>query len=112
VHRCAVRVSRDGLVLSRLPPDGAGPESDPLLIGWRTLHGFSADATDLAPGGLRLQALEIFCDAGVLTVLMAAPEVVVLFAAVGRWASQWRLARSPLGLVLTSRRRKVARSVA
>jgi hypothetical protein len=56
--------------------------------------------------------LEIDGEDGVLTLLVEAVEVSVLLSAVGRWSGQWRLERSPLGLVIGGRRRRLARRVA
>jgi hypothetical protein len=86
-------------------------ESVPLVIDWRSLQGFCADETDLVPDGQRLQALDVVCDDGALNLLAPAASVSVFFSAVGRWAGQWRMARSRLGLVLGHRRRAI-RSVA
>ena len=120
IYRCRVQVTRDGLAMWRVSGDaeaeiepGAGSiESDPIGIGWRSLRGFSADESYVTPARRRLQVLEIDTDDGVLTLLVAASEVSVLFAAVGRWSSHWRLARSPLGVVFSGRRKKQTREVA
>ncbi len=53
--------------------------------------------------------LEIDSDEGVLTLLVAATQVSVLFAAVGTWSQHWRIARSPIGLVFGGRRRLASR---
>ena len=120
LHRCRVQATRDGLLASRVAGDAEAEidegateaESEPIGIAWRVLRGFSADESYVTPAGRRLQVLEIDTDDGVLTVLAAASEVSVLFGAVGRWSSHWRLARSPLGAVFAGRRRKSVRQVA
>ena len=120
VHRCRVRVSRDGLSMCRVSGDaeaeteggGRSVESDPIVVGWRSLRGFSADESHVTPAGRRLQVLEIDTDDGVLTVFAPAAEVSVLFGAVRHWAERWRLARSPLGVVFGGRRKRLAREVA
>jgi hypothetical protein len=120
VYRCRVQVTRDGLLMSRVSgepePDAdmdATPvESKPIAIVWRSLRGFSADESHVSPDGRRLQVLEIDTDDGVLTVFAPAADVAELFSAVGRRAGLWRLARSPLGLVISGRRKKLAREVA
>ena len=120
VHRCRVRVTRDGLLMCRVSghseieadPAARSVESEPIGIGWRSLRGFSADESHVTPGGRRLQVLEIDTEDGVLTVFAAAAEVSVLFGAIGRWSGHWRLARSPLGLVFGGRRKKLVRQVA
>jgi hypothetical protein len=120
LYRCRVQVTRDGLLMCRvsgvaeaeIEQDARTVESDPIGIGWRSLRGFSADESYVTPAGRRLQVLEIDTDDGVLTVLAGAAEVSVLFGAVGRWSGHWRLARSPLGVVFSGRRKKSAREVA
>jgi len=120
LHNCRVRVSQDGIVLCRFagPPEVQHDErtrpmeSEPVLVSWRSLRGFSADESYMTPAGRRLQVLEIDADEGVLTLLAAAPEVSELFGMVGRWSGHWRLARSPLGLVLGGRRKRASRQVA
>jgi len=116
VHRCRVQVTRDGLLMSRVwgdaDTDATSVESEPIAIVWRSLRGFSADESHLAPDGRRLQVLEIDTADGVLTVFAPAADVAELFSAVGHWAGHWRLARSPLGLVISGRRKKPAREVA
>jgi hypothetical protein len=120
LYRCRVQATRDGLLLSRVSGDAEAEivegsstvESIPIGIPWRLLRGFSADESYVTPAGRRLQVLEIDTDDGVLTVLAAVSEVAVLFEAVGRWSSHWRLARSPLGVVFGGRRRRSTRQVA
>ena len=120
VFRCRVQVTRDGLLMARVSgefepdanTDATSVESEPVAIVWRSLRGFSADESHVAPDGRRLQVLEIDTDDGVLTVLAPAADVAELFSAVGRWAGLWRLARSPLGVVISGRRKKLAREVA
>jgi hypothetical protein len=120
LYRCRVQATRDGLLLSRVSGDAEAEidegattvESEPIGIPWRLLRGFSADESYVTPASRRLQVLEIDTDDGVLTVLAAASEVSVLFGGVGRWSSHWRLARSPLGVVFSGRRRKAVRQVA
>jgi hypothetical protein len=119
VYRCRLRVNRDGLLMCRLLGEAEtetnnqrSVESEPIAIRWRALRGFSADESYVTPAGRRLQVLEIDTDDGVLTVLAKVAEVSVLFAEVGRWASHWRLARSPLGVVFGGRRRRQIRQVA
>jgi len=121
LHRCRVRVSPDGIVVCRVSgkPEAEEQtertelvESEPALIGWRSLRGFSADESFVTPTDRRLQVVEIDSEEGVLTVLAEAAEVSVLLAAVGRWSGHWRLARSPLGLVFGGRRKKPTRQVA
>jgi hypothetical protein len=87
-------------------------ESEPIAIRWRSLRGFSADESYVTPAGRRRQVLEIDTDDGALVMLATVSEVSVLFREVGRWANQWRLARSPLGVVFGGRRRRAVRRVA
>jgi hypothetical protein len=119
VYWCRVRVNRDGLMMCRVSVEANTPigeqrsvESEPIAIRWRSLRGFSADESHVAPTGVRLQVLEIDTDDGVLTLLAPVAEISVLFGEVGRWSSQWRMARSPLGVVLGGRRKRHLRQVA
>jgi hypothetical protein len=117
LYPCRVRVARDGLVLCRVEADwggvrGARAESDPIGVSWRSLRGFSADESCATRAGHRLQVLEIDCEEGVVTVLAPVSEVSRLFAAVGEVWQQWRIARSPLGLVLGGLRRRLVGQVA
>ncbi|MGH9006989.1 MAG: hypothetical protein ACRDV6_04630 [Acidimicrobiales bacterium] len=116
-----MRVSPGGLVLTLVTGDPERPtehdhrydESDPLLIRWRSLRGFSADESYVPePDRPRLQVLEIDTDDGALILLAAVAEVSVLFDAVGKWSGHWRLARSPLGVVFGGRRRRPTARVA
>jgi hypothetical protein len=119
LYRCRVWVNRDGLLMSRVlgvaeeeTHDHRSVESEPIAIRWRSLRGFSADESYVTPAGRRLQVLEIDTDNGALIVLAAVSEVSILFRQVGRWANQWRLARSPLGVVFRGRRKRAVRRVA
>jgi len=116
VHGCRVKVTRDGLAMCRLSEKSqlrAAPvESEPIAVVWRSLRGFSADESHVVPDGRRLQVLEIDTDDGVLTVFAPAADVAELFGGVGRWAGVWRRSGSPLGVVISGRRKKLAREVA
>jgi hypothetical protein len=115
---CRVRVTREGLLLSRLSGQvGAASgerrtESAPIALVWRSLRGFSADESYATPQGPRLQVLEIDSDDGVLTLLAGTPAVSELFASVRDWSQHWRIARSPLGMVFGARRRHLVSQVA
>ena len=121
VHPARVRVSPDGLLLSRLANDPGHPsehdrrydESEPVLIRWRSLRGFSADESYAPePEVPRLQVLEIDTEEGALTLLAPVAEVSVLFQSVAKWSGHWRLARSPLGVVFGGRKRRAVTRVA
>jgi hypothetical protein len=115
---CRVRVTREGLLLSRLSgrvpavPGERQTESAPIALVWRSLRGFSADESYGTPHGPRLQVLEIDSDGGVLTLLAGATAVSELFASVRDWSQHWRIARSPLGVVFGARRRHLVSQVA
>ncbi|GEM_PF-2708148 len=116
-YPCEVTVRYRGLGLRRLPvllghggrpPTGDGASmreassplgSDELEVPWRSLQGFGADDLDRTPEGVLVHVLEVFTDEGVLTLLAPAPAVSRLLSLVGRWADQWRWARSSAGEV-------------
>jgi hypothetical protein len=121
VHRCRVCVGPEGLALTRRAGPFGHPthhdqrydESEAVLIRWRSLRGFSADESYAPePDWPRLQVLEIDTDYGALTLLAGVAEVSVLFDAVGKWSGHWRLARSPLGVILGGRKRRPTTRVA
>jgi len=108
LHHCRVRVTDDGLSLTRMSgdpeatADRASPESAATEIEWRSLRGFSADESFTTSGGRRLQVLGIETEEGVLTLLASVTEVSRLFGSVGARAERWR----------RSRKRRLVRQVA
>ena len=72
------------------------PHPAVLRVPWWAVEGFSADGSEHAPDGRRLQVVELVTSAGTLGLLCPASEVGSIVAELSRWARRWRVARSPL----------------
>ncbi len=103
-HRCRVAVDRRGLFVRRLGDDpDREAVTQPLLVPWWAISGFSADQTLEAPEGTVRQVVEVVTDAGALFLLLSAVGVSVLLARVAHRTPQWRLARHPWAAAVARR---------